>query len=353
MARIVVAMSGGVDSSVAAVILKQQGHEVIGMMLRLWSEPDREAVNRCCSPDSLSMARRVAARLDIPFYTVDAQQLFRDVVVGYFLDGYSQGITPNPCLPCNRYIRWDFLLHKALNAGAEYLATGHYARVREVGGKWQLLRGLDSQKDQSYVLSVLTQNKLRYAMFPLGSYTKLQVRELARNFGLPVADRAESQDLCFLGKEDYRDFLRRYKPEVVNPGPIITRQGQEVGKHNGLAFYTIGQRRGLGISSPVPLYVQAKDLTKNALVIGTADELGDLELDAIDVNWISGDAPTIPIRVNIKIRYKSLDAWGIVTPIDERRVHIQFEHPMRDITPGQLAVLYDGEICLGSGTIEI
>ena len=353
MARIVVAMSGGVDSSVAAAILKHQGHEVIGMMMRLWSEPDREAVNRCCSPDSLSMARRVAARLDIPFYPVDAQKLFRDVVVGYFLDGYAQGVTPNPCLPCNRYIRWDFLLHKAINSGAEYLATGHYARVREEDGKKQLLRGLDSQKDQSYVLSVLAQSTLRHAMFPLGTYTKAQVRKLARDFGLPVADRAESQDLCFLGDEDYRDFLRRYLPEVEKPGPIITRQGQEVGRHKGLAFYTIGQRKGLGISSPVPLYVMAKDIPQNTLIVGAADELGGIELVAVDVNWISGDAPTTPIRVSIKIRYKSQDAWGIVTPFDEKRVHILFEHPQRDITPGQLVVFYDGENCLGSGIIEI
>jgi tRNA-specific 2-thiouridylase len=354
MTRVVVALSGGVDSSVAAALLKRQGHEVIGMMMRLWSEPGSEAANRCCTPDAIAMARRVAARLDIPFYAVDAQQIFRDVVVQYFLDGYAQGNTPNPCLACNRYIRWDFLLQRALTLGANYLATGHYARVAvENRGKIQLLRGVDTQKDQSYVLSILTQEQLRHAIFPVGDYTKPQVRQLARDFGLPVAEREESQDLCFLGEEDYRDFLRRYLPEVENPGPIVTRYGQQVGEHRGLAFYTIGQRKGLGISSPVPMYVLAKDTSRNCLIVGKEDELGGQGLIAKDVNWVSGDLPSDRMRVQMKIRYKAVDAWGLVSPLDGSRVHIRFDAPLRDITPGQVVVFYEGDICLGGGIIEI
>jgi tRNA-specific 2-thiouridylase len=369
MTRIVVALSGGVDSSVTAALLKQQGHEVIGVMLRLWSESGSESDNRCCTPDALAMARRVAAKLDIPFYAVDAQSIFREVVVKYFLDGYARGITPNPCLACNRYIRWDYLLQRSLALGASYLATGHYARLApdplaslsekkgqpgsEGLGKIQLLRGVDPQKDQSYVLSVLTQEQLSHTLFPLGEYTKSQVRLLAREFALPVADRAESQDLCFLGEADYRDFLRRHVPDVEKPGPIVTRQGQLLGEHRGLAFYTIGQRKGLGISSPIPMYVLAKDLPRNSLIVGKAEELGGQEFTAGEVNWVSGDPPGVPVRVQLKIRYKAVDAWGVVTPFEGERVHISVDEPLRDITPGQAVVLYDGNVCLGSGIIEI
>jgi len=354
MTPIVVALSGGVDSSVAAALLKQQGHEVIGVMMRLWSEPGSEAANRCCTPDAIAMARQVAAKLEIPFYAVDAQQIFRDVVVKYFMEGYAQGTTPNPCLVCNRYIRWDFLLQHALALGANSLATGHYARVA-VGesGKITLLRGVDAHKDQSYVLSVLTQEQLRYAVFPVGEYTKPQVRQLARNFGLPVAEREESQDLCFLGEENYRDFLRRYMPDVVNPGPIVTRNGQQVGEHRGLAFYTIGQRKGLGISSPVPMYVLEKDTSHNCLIIGRVGELGESELTARDVNWVSGDPPADTVHAQVKIRYKAVETLGYVSPLDGSRVHIRFDVPLRDITPGQAVVFYVGDVCLGGGIIEI
>jgi tRNA-specific 2-thiouridylase len=352
MTRVVVALSGGVDSSVAAALLKQQGFEVIGMMMRLWSEPGSETVNRCCTPDALAMARRVAASLEIPFYAIDAQQVFRDVVVRYFLDGYAQGITPNPCLACNRTIRWEFLLQRALTLGADYMATGHYARVREVNRKIQLIRGIDSQKDQSYVLSVLNQKQLIHAKFPIGEYTKPQVRQLARDIKLPVAERAESQDLCFLGNEDYRVFLQRYVPEVGKPGPIITRAGQQLGEHRGLAFYTIGQRKGLGIASAVPMYVLAKDISRNTLVVGKVDELGGQNLTVRNVNWISGDQPEHPFRALIKIRYKATDAWGVITPQASDYTVIHFDQPLRDITPGQAVVFYDGETCLGGGIIE-
>lgn len=345
-------MSGGVDSSVAAALLKQQGFDVIGMMMRLWSEPGSEAHNRCCTPDDMALARRIAAQIDIPFYAIDAQDVFRDTVVNYFISGYTQGITPNPCLICNQRIRWEFLLNRALALGADYLATGHYAQVRATeNGNFELLRGIDSTKDQSYVLHVLKQEQLAHAMFPLGAYTKSQVREMAQNFNLPVAERSDSQDLCFLGSGDYRDFLRRNAPEVANPGPIRTRKGDQLGEHQGLAFYTIGQRKGLGIAAQTPLYVLDKNGENNTLVVGPKEQLGRDELSTGAINWISGQAPKEPLRATVKIRYKSHEVEGIIIPQENGSSQINFSENLRDITPGQAAVFYDGEVCLGGGII--
>jgi len=346
-------MSGGVDSSVTAALLKEQGYEVIGMMMRLWSEPGKESENRCCTLDDMGTARSIAAQLDIPFYSIDAKEAFRSTVVQYFIDGYAHGLTPNPCLVCNRKIRWEFLLKRALALGADFMATGHYARLkRNEQGVIQLLKGIDDDKDQSYVLHVLNQEKLAHALFPLGAYTKQQVREMALRFNLPVASRTDSQDLCFLGNGSYQDFLKRNIPSVVKPGVIIALDGGILGQHQGLAFYTIGQRRGLGITSTQPLYVIEKDISNNALVIGPKEELGKSELTAHHVNWIAGQAPKKPIRTFIKIRYKARGAWGTVTPLEGLHIHILFEESLRDITPGQAAVIFDGEICLGGGIIK-
>jgi len=353
MRKVVVAMSGGVDSSVAAALLKEQGYSVIGMMMRLWSEPGSEEENRCCTPDAMAMARRVAAKLDIPFYAVDARDVFRENVVEYFIQEYGQGRTPNPCLVCNRQIRWDFLLERALALGADGMATGHYARLRtDEDGKVQLLKAVDEAKDQSYVLHVLSQDKIRKALFPLGEYAKPQIRELAREFKLPVANRAESQDLCFLGNGDYRGFLLRNAVEVSNPGPILTQEGQVVGEHQGLAFYTIGQRKGLGIASPEPFYVLEKDISKNVLVVGRKDALGKMELMASRVNWVSSEPPGGPFQAGIKIRYKALFAEGTVLPVGETEAVVRFDQPVMGITPGQAAVFYDGDVCLGGGIIS-
>ncbi len=359
MSKVIVAMSGGVDSSVAAALLKQQGYDVIGLMLRLWSETGREESNRCCAPDSLALARRVAARLDIPFYVVDAKDLFYSTVVQSFLDGYAQGVTPNPCVICNRQIKWDFLLNHALALGADYLATGHYARKQETeDNRWQLLRATDRSKDQSYVLHVLTQEKLAKALFPVGGYPKTDVRKLAGTFGLPTATRSDSQDLCFLAGEDYREFLRRNAPEIGRPGPILTRDGKILGEHQGLAYYTIGQRKGLGVPSHVPLYVLAKDAATNTLVVGSESELGTRELIAKDINWISGDAPTKSFHAQVKTRYTAREAWAEITPLGVAQpgetfcnFRVCFDSPQRDSTPGQDAVFYDGDLVLGGGTI--
>jgi tRNA-specific 2-thiouridylase len=352
MIKVVVAMSGGVDSSVAAALLKQQGYDVVGMMLRLWSEPGKEESNRCCTPDSMALARRVAAKLDIPFYVVDAKEVFRNTVVNYFLDGYARGETPNPCLICNRQIRWTFLLDHALALGADFMATGHYVRLRNEGGRMKLLRAVDRNKDQSYVLHVLNQEKLSRALFPIGDYTKPEIRQIAESFGLPTASRHDSQDLCFLAGDDYRNFLKRQAADMLKPGRIIRRNGEVIGEHSGLANYTIGQRKGLGAGSPVPLYVLGKDAAANTLIVGTQDELGSNQLAARDVNWIAGEAPQESFRAEVKIRYTAKEALAEVTPRNNGQAEVRFDAPQRDITAGQAAVFYQGDVMLGGGIIR-
>jgi tRNA-specific 2-thiouridylase len=317
MTKVVIAMSGGVDSSVAAALLKQQGYEVIGMMLRLWSEPGKEESNRCCTPDSMAQARRVA------------------------------------CLVCNRSIRWEFLLNHALALGADFMATGHYARkMKDESGKMKLLRAVDPSKDQSYVLHVLTQEKLRRALFPVGDYPKTEIRQIAESFGLPTASRADSQDLCFLAGDDYRNFIQRNAPQINHSGDVVTGDGKIIGQHSGLANYTIGQRKGLGLSSPVPLYVITKHALRNTLVVGIEEELGSTELTARDVNWLSGDAPSGPFRAEVKIRYTARAVPAEVTPLENgTRAQVKFDASARDVTAGQAAVFYVGEEVLGGGII--
>jgi tRNA-specific 2-thiouridylase len=350
--KVVVAMSGGVDSSVAAALLKQQGYDVTGMMLRLWSEPGKEESNRCCTPDAMAQARRVAGILDIPFYVIDAKDVFKETVVQYFLDGYARGETPNPCLLCNRQIRWTFLLNHALALGAEFMATGHYVRRRTTDdNRIELLRAVDHFKDQSYVLHVLKQEQLAHALFPVGEFPKPEIRRLAADFGLPTASRADSQDLCFLAGDDYRNFLQRNASEMLKPGEIVTTDGKSIGQHNGLANYTIGQRKGLNIASPVPLYVITKYAAVNTLVVGTLDKLGFTELTARDVNWLSGEAPREPFHAEVKIRYSAKEVEARVSPMEGGQVSVKFDAPVRDVTAGQAAVFYQGEIMLGGGII--
>ena len=353
MTKVVVAMSGGVDSSVAAVLLKETGYDVTGMMLRLWSEPGKEDSNRCCTPDSMAQARRVAAALDIPFYVIDAKEIFRKTVVAYFLDGYASGGTPNPCLACNREIRWEFLLNHALALGADYMATGHYVRKQVApDGRQQLLRAVDPAKDQSYVLHVLSQEKLARALFPVGEYIKTDIRQIAERHGLSVAKRPDSQDLCFLAGEDYREFLKRNGPHMLTGGNIVNRAGQVLGLHNGLPNYTIGQRKGLGLTSAEPLYVLAKDAATNTLIVGEASELGMSDLLAVNINWTCGIVPDQPFRAMVKTRYTASPAPAEVTPLSNAtQVKIRFDAPQRDLTPGQAAVFYEDDLVLGGGLI--
>ncbi len=357
--RVVVAMSGGVDSSVAAALLVEAGYDVVGVMMRLWAEPARAGVgdaptNRCCSLESVNDARAVADRLGIPFYVIDVGREFKDRVVDFFVDGYASGITPNPCLACNRRIRFGYLLDYARGLGAHYLATGHYARVRRgPDNAYQLWRGLDPGKDQSYVLSVLGQADLRQTLFPIGEYAKPAVRALAAARGLPTASRVESQDLCFLADGDYRRFLAEHVPDAVQPGPIVDRAERVLGEHRGLPYYTIGQRSGLGIAAAQPLYVLELDRVRNTVVVGTAAELGFDALRTGPVNWIAGAAPDEPLRCVVQIRYRARPAPAIVTPLADGGVDVRFDAPLRDITPGQAAVFYEGDQCLGGGVIAV
>jgi tRNA-specific 2-thiouridylase len=347
-------MSGGVDSSVAAALLKEQGYEVIGMMMRLWSEPGvgpSAPLNRCCTPDQMADARRVAGLLDIPFYVVDVQDHFRKTIVQFFIDQHELGRTPNPCVECNRQIRFTYLLERALASGAQYLATGHYARVLQTPSGYEIRKGVDEQKDQSYVLHVLRQQHLAHVLFPVGDYAKTEVRELARKFGLPVASKDESQDLCFLGDGDYRRFLQEYSTKAAKTGPILDTAGHQLGQHEGLPFYTIGQRKGLGITTGQPVFVLRKDVKQNALIVGTREELGQQMLVARDVNWVSGRTPTEPIPVQIKIRYKAKAVGGMVEMWEDGRAHVTFHEPVFGITAGQAAVFYDGDTVLGGGII--
>ena len=300
----------------------------------------------------MAQARRVAARLDIPFYVVDAKDVFHDTVVQYFLDGYGRGETPNPCLVCNRQIRWTFLLDHALALGADFMATGHYVRKQTMNHIHYLLRAVDRKKDQSYVLHVLNQEKLARALFPVGDYPKPEIRAIAEKHGLPTASRKDSQDLCFLAGEDYRNFLQRHAAEMLKPGEIVTREGRSLGEHTGLANYTIGQRKGLGVAAPIPLYVLGKNAASNTLLVGTLEELGSRELIARDVNWVSGQEAQEPFRAEVKIRYTAREAWAQVTPLEGWHVKVQFEAPQRDITAGQAAVFYQGDVLLGGGIIE-
>ncbi|MEM7111781.1 MAG: tRNA 2-thiouridine(34) synthase MnmA [Chloroflexota bacterium] len=352
--RVVVAMSGGVDSSVTAALLVEQGYEVIGMMMRLWSEPgigDSAPINRCCTPDQMADARRIADQLNIPFYVVDVKDHFRSTIVQFFIDEHEQGRTPNPCIECNRQIRFTYLLQQALALDADYLATGHYARVEKTGDFYRLRQGVDKHKDQSYVLHMLSQQHLAHVLFPVGDYTKDEVRELARKFNLPVASKQESQDLCFLGDNDYRRFLRDYSERASRPGEIVDENGRLLGQHNGLPFYTIGQRKGLGISAPKPLFVLAKDSQQNRLIVGSREKLGQQQLKVRDVNWIDGTVPPNQVTATVKIRYKAKGALATVTATGPTEALVEFEEPVFGITPGQGAVFFANDICLGGGII--
>jgi len=349
--KVAVAMSGGVDSSVAAALLLQQGYEVTGLMLGLWADPDTEFENRCCASNAVALARRVAEQFAIPFHIIDAAELFRRDVVAPISAAYGRGRTPNPCLECNRIVRWGFLLRHALALGAEYLATGHYARIRKTTYGFELLRGVDQTKDQSYVLASLGQADLARTLFPLGGMTKDAVRERARGLNLPVAERPDSQDLCFIPDRDYRRFLKKYAPESFSPGPILSRRGEMLGEHPGLAAFTIGQRKGIGVSSPRPLYVLEIDPARNTLVVGPLEELGHRSLLARQVSWVAGSPPAPEFPADVKIRYTSKAESAVVTVQNAGIVQVRFEHLLRDVTPGQAAVFYRGEVCLGMAII--
>ena len=348
--HVVVAMSGGVDSSVAAALLVEQGYQVSGVMMHLWAEEE----NRCCAPDAVEDARRIAEQLGIPFRLVDYESEFKACVVDYFVAEYSRGRTPNPCLACNRHIRFGRLLRQAREMGAEALATGHYAQLDREGAACRLRMGADPQKDQSYVLYMLGQEELGQVLFPVGRHTKVEVRELARQRGLPVAGKDESMEICFVTDDDYRRFLREHAPQAVRPGPILDSAGSEIGRHEGLPFYTIGQRRGLGIAAARPLYVIAIDVPANRIRVGFAEEL--------DVTRIEVDrfAPLVDDlhdegykdrEIVARIRHRHHGAVVKAWRLRDGRLTVDLAGPERGVSPGQALVLFDGEAVLGGGRI--
>ena len=351
---ILVAVSGGVDSSVVAAMLAEQGYPVIGVMMHLWSESGKECENKCCTPQSMEEARKSAQTIGYPFHVIEAAETFRKQIVQYFLDGYGQGKTPNPCVICNRDIKWGLLFDKVSDFGADYLATGHYVRLaKDESEKIRVLKAKDSQKDQSYVMSMLQQSQLQKTLFPLGEYLKPEVRDIARRYSLPMAEKKDSQDLCFVSDDNYRDFLLRNAPEIAVPGSILDRFGNKLGDHQGLAFYTIGQRKGIRLSASEPLYVLEKNAKDNVLVVGSAEDLNQNAILVKDVNWISGETPNNEIKSDVKIRYKADYVRATVIPIENQKVRIEFDQPVRDATPGQFAVFYNDDELLGGGEIEM
>jgi len=345
-ARIAVAMSGGVDSSVAALLLQRQGFHVEGLTMRLW-----HAGSKGTRRDDTVSSRRVCDLLDVPHRVVDLSNPFRQDVVDHFVNEYAHGRTPNPCVRCNRLLKFGRLLDVALAWGYDYLATGHYARIRREDDGYYLLKGLDESKDQSYFLCQLSQRQLGKAIFPLGAYTKQEVRELAGDLLPLVAERPESQDVCFLSERSYRAFIVEQAPGAVRPGPILDREGHVLGEHEGLPFYTIGQRRGLGIAAPRPLYVLSLALEKNALIVGYREELGANALLVRQMRYISGHLPRPGKRVQGRIRYRARGVPARLFPSGQGMARVVFERQLRDITPGQIVALYDGARVLGGGTI--
>ena len=347
--KVIVAMSGGVDSSVAAAFLKKQGFDVVGIFMRFWAAPDEKvsgSTNKCCSLEAYNDARRVANKLGIPLYTLNMKVPFKKLVVNYFLKEYQAGRTPNPCIECNRFIKFGELLRKAKAIGADYVATGHYARVR--GGK--LLKGKDSEKDQSYFLYTLTEEKLKHLLFPVGDYIKPRVRQMAKKFGLPVHAKKDSQEVCFVGAS-LKKFLKKYLK--VKVGKIVELEsGKVLGKHDGLPFYTIGQRRGLKLGGG-PWYVVRVDTKKNILIVSRDQKkLLSKELVVKKINWVSGDAPKLPLRAKVKIRYKHKEAPCMIRKI-KNNFKIIFDKPQRAVTPGQSVVFYRGDEVLGGGIIKL
>lgn len=355
--RVVVGMSGGVDSSVTALLLKQQGYDVIGIFMKNWDDTDE--FGYCTAEADAEDVRRVCEQIDIPYYTVNFEKEYYDKVFSYFLDEYKRGRTPNPDVMCNREIKFGEFLNKALDLGADYVATGHYARVVEGDGAFKLLRGVDGNKDQTYFLNALNQEQLSKAMFPIGHLPKPEVRRIAEEAGLYTAKKKDSTGVCFIGERNFREFLSHYLPaksgEMVD---IVT--GEVKGRHDGLMYYTLGQRQGLGIGgsgSGEPWFVAEKDLESNILYVVQGDKhpsLYSTGLTASGINWIAGadKLPNDPFKCTAKFRYRQPDQGVTVTAQPDGTLFVQFDEPQKAITPGQAVVFYDGEVCLGGGIIE-
>lgn len=347
-------MSGGVDSSLAAKLMKDKGFDCIGCTMKLYHNEDAgiESSRTCCSLDDVEVARSVAYKLGMPFYVFNFTDAFRDTVIRKFIESYENGITPNPCIDCNRYMKFDKLYERAKTLGCDYIVTGHYARIEEENGKFVLKKALDETKDQSYVLYSMTQDQLVHTMFPLGSMQKTEVRAIAKESGFVNADKPDSQDICFVPNGDYASVIELQTGKESAEGNFVDKQGNNLGRHKGVIHYTIGQRKGLGVSSTEPLYVCNICPKDGNVVLGSNDDLFSREADVSDFNWISGEVPGSEFRCKAKIRYRQPEQWVTVIPTGADTVHIVFDEPQRAITPGQAAVFYDGDTVLGGGTIK-
>ncbi|WP_026478587.1 tRNA 2-thiouridine(34) synthase MnmA [Alkaliphilus transvaalensis] len=352
--RVVIGMSGGVDSSVAALLLKQEGYDVIGIFMKNWDETDD--FGYCTAAEDYEDVRKVCDQIGIPYYTVNFEKQYWDKVFTYFLDEYKKGRTPNPDVMCNKEIKFKAFLEHALQLGADYLATGHYAQVDYHNGEYRLLRGVDTNKDQTYFLNALGQYQLSKAMFPIGNIDKKRVREIALENNLATAKKKDSTGICFIGERNFKEFLSNYLP--AQPGEIRSLDGEVKGKHDGLMYYTLGQRKGLGIGGAgtgQPWFVASKDLEKNILYVVQGEEhpaLFSEGLLATDVNWINDKLPESPLKCTAKFRYRQPDQGVTVFVTGESTVKVIFDKPQSSITPGQAVVFYDGEVCLGGGTID-
>ncbi len=352
MEKILIAMSGGVDSSAAACLLKEKGYPMIGVTMKLYDNKDiHEAEEKsCCSLSDVEDARNAARLLGFPYYVFNFKTDFKRQVIDRFIDAYENGETPNPCIDCNRYLKFEELYLRAASLGCDFIATGHYAQIEEKKGRYLLKKAADPRKDQSYVLYTLTQEQLAHTIFPLGLLEKTETRKIAQAHGLLNADKHESQDICFVPDGDYASFIRKTTGKTYPEGDFVDTQGNVLGKHKGLIHYTIGQRRGLGLSLPAPLYVMKKDLAANCVVLCTNEELFQKEMNVKEINWISADEFKETFRAEVKIRYSHKAAYATVIP-DKNCAHVIFDEPQRAITAGQAAVFYQDAYVIGGGKI--
>ena len=356
--KVVLGMSGGVDSSLAAALLLEQGYEVIGVTMQIW-QPDQpdlgEEHGGCCSLSAVDDARRVANTLGIPYYVMNFRELFEEKVIDYFTKEYLEGKTPNPCIACNRYIKFEAFLQKAMGLGADYISTGHYARIYydERIKRHVLRKSVDDKKDQTYALYTATQEQLARTLMPLGNYTKEQTREMARKIGLTVANKPDSQEICFVTDNNYKGFIEERIDTKIEPGPFVDTKGNILGEHQGIPYYTVGQRKGLGIAFGTPMYVIGINVEKNEVILGKDTEVFSKELYSVDNNLILVDRLEEPIEVEAKIRYSAKPAAAILYPEKKDKFRVVFKEHQRAITPGQAVVFYQGEYVLGGGTIVI